>query len=171
MRLLPTTCLVTRIAGSRCLAGRVAPGFGMAAYSQPRLHFPPHTGSSGLFYLRTTESWDSLRDFSLLLLNRGALPSDLHGICENVEGWLRQALRSLLMYPFRIFGICVGLSSSCGSWPVRTWIMLWSMSFGWCSSCLYFRQANFNDKKSRVDLRLEPMTLCLIYVRACFCST
>lgn len=59
----------------------------------------------------------------------------------------------------RIFGICV--SSSCGSWPVRTRIMLWSMSFGWCSSCIYFRQVNFNDKKSRVDLRLEPMTLCL----------
>lgn len=103
--------------------------------------------------------WDSMRDSSLLLLYRGALPSDLHGICEKLEGWPRQALRSLLMYPFRIFGICV--SSSCGSWPVRTWIMLWSMSFGWCSSCLYFRQVNFNDKKSRVDLRLEPMTLCL----------
>lgn len=83
--------------------------------------------------------WDSMRDFSLLALYRGALPSDLHGICEKVEGWLRQALRSLLTYPFRIFWICV--SSSCGSWPVRTWIMLWSMSFGWCCSCLYFNDS------------------------------
>lgn len=140
--------------------GPHGPGFRDGCFRSDSItHFLPHAGSSGLFYLRTTESWDSMRDFSLLLLYRGALPSDLHGICEKVEDWPRQALRSLLMYPIRIFGICV--SSSCDSWPVGTWIMLWSMSFGWCSSCLYFRQVNFNDKKSRVDLRLEPMTLCL----------